>query len=112
MDLDQEFLACDAMLARLNAAMASAEAEARHASALETRLRRILSTLDLGGTTFDPPLPSAAGDPGLGRSPAGRSGPGLRRAPERPEQATPIRVAPGRLHRLLRLPEGASARHP
>ena len=45
MSLDQKLLAWDAMLARLGAAMASAEAETKHSSALEDRLSRLLASL-------------------------------------------------------------------
>ena len=112
MDLDQEFLAVDAMLARLNAAMASADAEARHASALEGRLRRILDTLDLEGRgpIFPSDLPPETS--AWGRKPAGRSGAPRNAGAARAGGAVPVRVAPGRLHRFLRLREGASAQHP
>ncbi len=48
MNLDQKLLACESTLARLDAAMTSAEAEAIRASALEDHLRRLLDNLEAG----------------------------------------------------------------
>jgi hypothetical protein len=46
MTLDQRLLVCESMLARLDAAMRSAEAEAVRASAFEDELRRLLGNLE------------------------------------------------------------------
>lgn len=46
MTLDERLLACESMLTRLDAVMASAEDEVRHSDALEEHLRRLLDTLD------------------------------------------------------------------
>src|SRR3712207_2838026 len=46
MTLEQKLQVCEAMLARLDAAMTSAEAEVLHSSALEQHLRRLLTNLE------------------------------------------------------------------
>ena len=53
MNLDQKLLVCEAMLARLDAACASAEAEVKHADALGQHIRRLLGNLEAEQARLD-----------------------------------------------------------
>jgi hypothetical protein len=53
MNLDQKLLVCEAMLARLDAACASAEAEVKYAGALEEHIRGLLANLDAEQARLD-----------------------------------------------------------
>ena len=53
MNLDQKLLVCEAMVARLDAACASAEAEVKHAGALEQHIRGLLAHLDAEQSRLD-----------------------------------------------------------
>ena len=60
MNLEQKLLVCEAMLARLDAAMTSAEAEVMHSSALEEHLRRLLDNLEAEQARLDQNIETAA----------------------------------------------------
>jgi hypothetical protein len=60
MNLEQKLLVCEAMLARLDAAMASAEAEVMHSSALEGHLRRLLDNLQAEQARLDQDIKAVA----------------------------------------------------
>ena len=53
MNLDQKLLVCEAMLARLDEACASAEAEVKHADALEQHIRGLLANLEAEQARLD-----------------------------------------------------------
>jgi hypothetical protein len=59
MNLDKKLLVCESMLARLDAAMASAEAEVVHSGALEDYLRRLLKNLEAEQAELDHNLRAA-----------------------------------------------------
>jgi hypothetical protein len=70
MNLDQKLLVCEAMLARLDAACASAEAEVKHAGALEQHFGRLLAHLDAEQSRLDEKIREvAAGQEGFDLSP-------------------------------------------
>jgi hypothetical protein len=62
MNLDQKLLVCEAMLARLDAACASAEAEVQHAGALAQHIRRLLAHLEAEQSRLDRKIREVAAD--------------------------------------------------
>jgi hypothetical protein len=62
MNLDQKLLVCEAMLARLDEACASAEAEVKHADALEQHIRRLLAHLEAEQSRLDEKIREVAAE--------------------------------------------------
>jgi hypothetical protein len=60
MNIEQKLLVCEAMLARLDAAMTSAEVEVTQSSALEDHLRRLLANLEAEQARIDQNIRTAA----------------------------------------------------
>lgn len=115
MNLDKKLLVCEAMLARLDAAMASAEAEAMHSSELEDYLRRLLENLEAEQAQIDQNIRAAVlaqdNSPGPIRG-AAAAPDDASRLEHLHEQMTRIRVVQNRLVLLLDAAEGVAAQHP
>jgi len=62
MNLDQKLLVCEAMLARLDDACASAEAEVKHADALEQHMRGLLAHLEAEQSRLDEKIREVAAE--------------------------------------------------
>src|SRR5688572_3434805 len=62
MNLDRKLLVCEAMLARLDAACASAEAEVKHAGALERHIRNLLAHLEAEQSRLDEKIREVAAE--------------------------------------------------
>ena len=115
MNLDKKLLVCEAMLARLDEAMASAEAEAVRSSALEDYLRCLLENLEAEQAQIDQNIRAAVLGQDNGPGPIG----GAAATPEEAsrlehlhEQMTRIRMVQNRLVLLLDAAEGVAAQHP
>ena len=109
MNLEQKLLVCETMLTRLDAAMASAEAEAMRSSALEGHLRGLLDNLTAEQARLDQNMRAIGADPGHRH--AGKNDEDSR-VQSLQEQMTRIKTVQGRLLLLLNSPDGASAQHP
>jgi hypothetical protein len=104
MTLEQKLQVCEAMLARLDAAMTSAEAEVLHSSVLEQHLHTLLDNLAAEQTRLDRNIQSAVvaedADPGLVQAAAGNSS-AARDIRNLMEQMARIRAVQGRLLLML-----------
>jgi hypothetical protein len=114
MNLDKKLLVCESMLARLDAAMASAEAEVGYSSALEDYLRRLLENLDAEQARLDRNIRSVVlthdNSPGSARGTAWAQE-DAGQLEHLHEQMTRIRAVQNRLHLLLDAAESV-AQHP
>ena len=112
MNIGQKLLVCEAMLARLDAAMASAEAEVMHSSALEGHLRRLLDNLEAEQARLDRNIKAVAMPQGNGSGPVrGTAQDGAIDLQELQEQMARIRAVQSRLLLLLYAAD-PSAQHP
>jgi len=106
MTLEQKLQVCEAMLARLDAAMTSAEAEVLHSSALEQHLRRLLANLEAEqarlGDNIQTAVMTEDGSPCLVQIAAESGNADIRRLME---QMSRIRAVQSRLLLLLDSPD-------
>ena len=112
MNLDDKLLVCETMLARLDDAMTTAEAEARQSSALQDHLRRLLDNLDAEQAKLDQTIETAIVE-GEGADPEPRpDGAEVEALPNLHERLARIRTVQERLHLVLVATDGVSAQHP